>query len=239
MPEGQAEGKGFARKNGTALEQSCLTASLAPHKYLLAAGLGPKVRGAERQVMPGIDAGEHIPAPVLRLTSLAVGCVYVLAAHRCQYCRTLTSSCLRSWYRYDTKAERIHLLLPTQRLQSFVVIVEGVRVGGFAWVFALNCKCPDDCVSQNCCEICCCLQATLLQNPRGSIWQTPAREAVAKSWCTFSFEVPIASVVGVDYTNPLCQEGRLVLEAVSATRRQFKSVSSRALPAPLAHVFQC
>ena len=46
-------------------------------------GLGKNVRGTERQVMPSIDAGEHTPAPVLRLTSLAVGCVFASSSLNC------------------------------------------------------------------------------------------------------------------------------------------------------------
>lgn len=39
-----------------------------------------------------------------------------------------------------------------------------------------------------------------------------------------AFEVEWQQVVGLDYVNPLCQDGRVVLEAHNIIKREFKSV---------------
>ena len=42
-----------------------------------------------------------------------------------------------------------------------------------------------------------------------------------------AFEVEWSAIVGVDYVNPLCQDGRLVLEARSVCKREFHTVRQR------------
>lgn len=46
-----------------------------------------------------------------------------------------------------------------------------------------------------------------------------------ESGCVFAFEVPLERVVGLDYLNPLCQPGRVVLEAQHVRKREFRTVS--------------
>lgn len=42
--------------------------------------------------------------------------------------------------------------------------------------------------------------------------------------CVVAFEVEYDAVVGLDYSNPLCQDGRLVIEAGKVIKREFVSV---------------
>ena len=42
--------------------------------------------------------------------------------------------------------------------------------------------------------------------------------------CVHTFEVPFASLAGLDYSNPLLREGRLVLEVHSLRQREFPTV---------------
>lgn len=42
--------------------------------------------------------------------------------------------------------------------------------------------------------------------------------------CVVAFEVDWSSIVGLDYSYPLCQDGRLVLEAAQVSKREFASV---------------
>ena len=48
--------------------------------------------------------------------------------------------------------------------------------------------------------------------------------------CVHTFEVPFASLRGLDYSNPLCLEARLVLEVVHLRKREFSTVRGRAAP---------
>ena len=46
--------------------------------------------------------------------------------------------------------------------------------------------------------------------------------------CVHTFEVPFASMRGLDYNNPLCLEARLVLEVVHLRKREFPTVGWKA-----------
>ena len=39
-----------------------------------------------------------------------------------------------------------------------------------------------------------------------------------------AFEVEWSSICGMDYSNPLCQDGRVVVEAKQVTKREFQTV---------------
>jgi hypothetical protein len=41
-----------------------------------------------------------------------------------------------------------------------------------------------------------------------------------------AFEVEWANVCGIDYSNPLCQDGRVVVEAKHVVKREFPTVRS-------------
>ena len=55
--------------------------------------------------------------------------------------------------------------------------------------------------------------------------RSPFNPAHLGRTCTIAFEVDLASVVGIDYTNELCRPGRVVLEALQVRKREFRTVS--------------
>lgn len=52
-----------------------------------------------------------------------------------------------------------------------------------------------------------------------------ASAAYSQAGCVHAFEVPFASIRGLDYNNPLCLEARLVLETSGLRKREFPTVS--------------
>jgi hypothetical protein len=58
-----------------------------------------------------------------------------------------------------------------------------------------------------------------------------ASAAYSQQGCVHAFEIPFATIRGVDYSNPLCLEGRLVLEAASLRKREFPTVGGASVPA--------
>jgi hypothetical protein len=53
---------------------------------------------------------------------------------------------------------------------------------------------------------------------------TPFTSCTLHGAAVLSFEVEWRNVVGLDYINPLCQDGRVVLEAHNVIKREFESV---------------
>ena len=51
----------------------------------------------------------------------------------------------------------------------------------------------------------------------------------ARPGSVLAFEVQWQYIVGMDYTNPLCLDGRLVLEAHQVVKREFSTVSLQSL----------
>lgn len=58
--------------------------------------------------------------------------------------------------------------------------------------------------------------------------KSPFHSTFYKGGCVCAFEVPLAAICGLDYTNPLCQPGRVVVEAHGMRKREFKTVRAHA-----------
>ena len=55
---------------------------------------------------------------------------------------------------------------------------------------------------------------------------SPFRSSQTDAGCVLAFELEWKNIGGIDYSNPLCLPGRLVLESKSVLRREFCTVGS-------------
>jgi hypothetical protein len=78
-------------------------------------------------------------------------------------------------------------------------------------------------------------QIVLLVDRRATIARSPVRflgglaaaspfSSASAAGCVHAFEIPLTSIRGLDYSNPLCLEGRLVLETSGLRKREFATV---------------